>query len=283
MSESLHSTSLSEPPVTTMKTACPHCQTVFAVTEAQLSAADGQVSCGVCQQVFTATVQDDLFVAGTPAMAGSQSAANAADADATPAQFEQHDAPGQERLDDDSHDLFSGTDGTVVPEELRDDRSGTGSRRGELLWALGCALLVTALALQFAWTQRHQLVQSTALQPAVSWLCMRIDCKHLALRDPGSLEMLSRNVYTHPNAEDALMVALTLVNRADFAQGWPDIRIDFSDVVGSVIASRRFTPQEYLASDDSAARSLLPNAPVSFNIEIVDPGDRALTYEFSFL
>ena len=36
-------------------TKCPHCQTVFRVTEDQLKLYDGTVRCGVCQQVFNAS------------------------------------------------------------------------------------------------------------------------------------------------------------------------------------------------------------------------------------
>lgn len=37
-----------------MQTRCPHCQTTFRVSEAQLNAAKGKVRCGKCQQVFNA-------------------------------------------------------------------------------------------------------------------------------------------------------------------------------------------------------------------------------------
>ena len=37
-----------------MKTRCPHCQTTFRVSEAQLNVAKGKVRCGKCQQVFNA-------------------------------------------------------------------------------------------------------------------------------------------------------------------------------------------------------------------------------------
>ena len=42
-----------------MQTRCPHCETVFRLTEAQLSAAHGKVRCGLCHSIFTATAFDD--------------------------------------------------------------------------------------------------------------------------------------------------------------------------------------------------------------------------------
>ncbi|MDA3869379.1 MAG: zinc-ribbon domain-containing protein, partial [Gammaproteobacteria bacterium] len=37
-----------------MQTICPHCQTVFKVSDEQLSLADGYVRCGICKEVFNA-------------------------------------------------------------------------------------------------------------------------------------------------------------------------------------------------------------------------------------
>ena len=35
-----------------MQTQCPHCDTRFRVTDAQLTIADGMVRCGICEHVF---------------------------------------------------------------------------------------------------------------------------------------------------------------------------------------------------------------------------------------
>ena len=37
-----------------MQAECPHCQTIFKLTEQQLQIADGMVRCGMCQEVFNA-------------------------------------------------------------------------------------------------------------------------------------------------------------------------------------------------------------------------------------
>jgi len=39
-----------------MQTQCPHCQTLFHVTDEQLQIADSQVRCGECDEIFTATI-----------------------------------------------------------------------------------------------------------------------------------------------------------------------------------------------------------------------------------
>jgi len=49
--------------VTTQKTRCPYCSSVFAVSNAQLAIRDGYTRCGKCFQVFKA---DDYLLASTP-------------------------------------------------------------------------------------------------------------------------------------------------------------------------------------------------------------------------
>lgn len=56
-------------------TRCPHCQTAFKVTTAQLQAADGNVRCGACLHVFVAA--DNFFDSDAPI----QTEQSAADAD----------------------------------------------------------------------------------------------------------------------------------------------------------------------------------------------------------
>ena len=351
-----------------MKTECPHCHTIFSVTEEQLDLADGKVRCGVCNTVFSALVQDDLFVADADKDEDSLPATSGDEATSAPLVTESDDQPAQEQagdpestspeitehdtdddlavtaasiaddpelqylykpeesaalttesgidehapqLDssataevtellesDDDHEvissdkagqqdiddagLFEGSTGYVVPDELR-EQSARSSLAVSLAWGAGSLLLLIILGAQLAWSSRDQLLQNPTVQGWVETACRNIDCSKLGLRAPDKMEMTSRNVYTHPTAEDALMMTLTIVNRAGFTQGYPDIRVDFSDVVGTTIASRIFSPDEYLALDSATVQPLKPDTPVSFGIEIRDPGKRAMTYEFSFL
>jgi hypothetical protein len=113
------------------------------------------------------------------------------------------------------------------------------------------------------------------------------------MRDPSKIELISRNVYSHPNEKKALMINVTMKNNADFAQPYPVMQVDFSDVRGGTIVARRFRPTEYLAAQpldtdhqatESWADSLFePGTNMTFTMEIQDPGKQAMTYEFDFL
>ena len=56
--------------MTTQKTRCPYCSSVFAVSNAQLAIRDGYTRCGKCFQVFKA--DDYLLTSNAPAAAGAE-------------------------------------------------------------------------------------------------------------------------------------------------------------------------------------------------------------------
>ena len=88
-------------------------------------------------------------------------------------------------------------------------------------------------------------------------------------------------MFTHPVAENALMVTGSFINQAPFAQKMPELLISLFDVQGKLIANRLFKAKEYLLEDRN--RSVVATSvPVQFRLEIVDPGTDALTYEFEF-
>ncbi len=273
-----------------MKTECPHCHTIFNVSQQQLELADGMVRCGVCQQIFNALVQPDLFHENENPPADDAADLNAdiateathVESEADSSELTAHNTDTADKQQD-NNILFDGSEAaSVVPDELRVE----GHRPGvlsTLMWTLASLLLAVTLLLQFAWHQREYLVRQPWLQTYITQACQHVDCSLLHLRDPGKIELSSRNVYTHPTENNALMVSLTLVNKAPYAQAFPDIQLEFSDVVGTVIAARRLRPQEYLNAGADKPQLLLPNKPVTLALEIVDPGKQALTYEFRFL
>ncbi len=264
-----------------MKTECPHCHTIFKLSQQQLELADGMVRCGMCQRVFNARVQPDLF--NTTQTAGTDEANDSHSRDDNQPDAASPRNATTDASQDDAALLFeTSASDSLVPDSLR--QGGTQhSLATTMLYTLGTIVLSTTLLLQFAWFYRDSLLRQPQLHTYVAQLCQHIECDRLQLRDPARIELSQRNVYTHPTESNALMVSLTLVNRAPFSQDFPDIQIEFSDVAGNVVAARRLRPEEYLNADTDNPRALLPDAPVSLALEIVDPGKQALTYEFRFL
>ncbi len=175
----------------------------------------------------------------------------------------------------------------VVPDKYKDSyHTSSTTLLSSLLWGAGILLLSATLFIEYAWFNRDQLNQQPQLQAWTEKLCQQIECKDITMRNPEKIELIARNVYSHPNEKNALMINITMKNHADFAQPYPIMQINFSDVRGGDVAARRFLPAEYLPEEylSTQKRPLLePDTNMTFTMEIQDPGKQAMTYEFDFL
>ena len=289
-----------------MQTQCPHCDTRFRVTESQVNIADGFVRCSVCKEVFNAfeVAEQDEHQQSLLNQENSDSKSSVAYlgddidteiADNKPGLSElEHD--DLEHADDSQKDTFNFFDEEaneslphVVPEKFKDSYTSSSTTLiSGLLWGAGILLLTATLFIEYAWFNRDQLNKIPQMQTWTEKLCQQIECKNITMRNPAKIELISRNVYSHPNEKNALMINITMKNHADFAQPYPIMQINFSDVRGKNIAARRFLPTEYLPAEilqHSSQQQLLlePDTNMTFAMEIQDPGKQALTYEFDFL
>lgn len=307
-----------------MQTQCPHCETKFRVTETQIHVADGFVRCGVCEEVFnaievasqqkhqpsllSASHSEDHSTAVTeeneqPEIVHNQNHEQNIDleselnepieiqADNESVYFNETITSDESRKD--TFDFFNEETSEslqhVVPDEFRDSHSSRSSSViHTVLWSTATLLLTTTLIIEYIWFNRDQFNQVPELQTGIEKLCQQIECKNFSMRDPDKIELISRNIYSHPDEKDALMVNVTMKNNADFAQPYPVMQINFSDIRGGIVAARRFFPAEYLdieyqQNNAEHLRLLQPNTSASLTLEILDPGKQAMTYEFNFL
>jgi predicted Zn finger-like uncharacterized protein len=158
------------------------------------------------------------------------------------------------------------------------------SHQARTSWGvIAASLLLTLILLaQYAYWDRYRLVQISALRPALEWLCAPLQCDLPLRHDLAQLEMIEREVRDHPRVEDALLVNAVFVNRAPHPQAYPVLQVSFSDVVGTPIAVRRFLPEEYLRKKN-AADGMVPGEQTLVMLEVVDPGERAVSFQFDFM
>jgi len=252
-----------------MQTECPHCNTIFRVKESELEQADGQVRCGHCLAVFTA----DNPYSTTTYRTESDPDNN----------FEESDsfALKGETESEDSHLVAD-----VIPPELRAE-ARKGKNHFGFLGTLVISLLIltsiSGLFLQYAYYNRNNLVKITDLRPWLETMCQQINCTLPPPRDRKKIILSSKNIFSHPNVEGALMVSASIVNQADFAQEYPIIELRFENVRGKTIAGRRFNAVEYLGIPEDQISQMQPDIPININLEIKDPGNNMVSYEFSFL
>jgi hypothetical protein len=72
-------------------------------------------------------------------------------------------------------------------------------------------------------------------------------------------------------------------NRAEFIQPYPVLEVSFTDQSGNPVAMRHFSPPEYLAAGIDLEGGMATGSPVQVVLEVVDPGDEVVSFQFAFL
>lgn len=252
-----------------METTCNQCGSRFRLTEKQLKQAYGKVRCGECDSVFNALQGLKSFEGELPANYYEQLEDDLALDKTLPISDFESDAESEQRRELSLHEAMYGSEGRSF------------FSLGPLGWFIGIILLAAVGIAQAIYYQRYQLIENPRYQQQVINLCELLPCAETAFASTEQLRLLERNVFTHPIANDALMVTGSFTNKAPFAQKLPDMLISLFDVQGKLIANRMFTPAEYRL-DDKNRGVIKSQAIVQFRLEVVDPGTDALTYEFEF-
>ena len=79
------------------------------------------------------------------------------------------------------------------------------------------------------------------------------------------------------------LVDTLLLNRADYEQPFPDLLLVFRDLNDRIVASRRFTPAQYLSGELAGQQDMPVRTPVHIALELVDPGPEAVSYAISLV
>mgnify|MGYP002777056647 FL=1 len=155
------------------------------------------------------------------------------------------------------------------------------SRAGRWRVAIAIAAASLALAVQVVLADWNRFAASPAWRPWLQALCDRAGCTLPAWRDPKAFVVLSREIQPHPSHPQALLVTATFRNDAAWPQDWPRLELALTDLDGGRIGLRRFEPAEYLGGSP-AAEGLAPGQSATVALEILDPGNRAVAFEFDF-
>ena len=117
------------------------------------------------------------------------------------------------------------------------------------------------------------------------WLrdtCNVLHCELPLVAAPRQWRLLASNVQAHPSVPGALMISASIRNDAAFTQPYPVLTITLSNAQGQRVAMRRLQPREYLDDDAILQRGLAPGSSAVLLVEVKDPGDKAVAFEFGF-
>ena len=225
---------------------CPHCLTLINVTAEELKNNNGLLSCSHCHTRFTVSKLPDINV-------------NPGDAVAAPV-----------ISNDARRDLLESSLQTPAKQ-----RSG-------LLWGLISLILALLLAGQYIYFERNTLAGHDKLRPWLVTFCHYARCELEPIRALEQIHILSREVRSHPTIKNTLLIELELINDAAFRQPWPTLQMTFSDINGNMVARRSFSPGDYLHNEQDIKDGMPSRSPVSIDLVLVDPGPKAVNFEFKF-
>jgi predicted Zn finger-like uncharacterized protein len=285
--------------MTRMYTQCPECLSVFSLGAQALVQAHGYVVCGHCGAGFDslATLNEHLppepfrempvneqaltpprieLVVYRPQRVAPESAATATETAVavTTEDFSQLVFAPRFAQDSRKHKPSRNQ------RKPRPQRDGMRPRRWP--WVLVCGALALALTAELAWLDRDELIRDPMTGGWLRGTCQALGCNLPLVAAPKQLHLLASNVETHPNAAHALMISLSLRNDAAFAQPWPVVVVSLSDAQGHRLTMRRLLPTDYLDDPTVLSHGLAPGATTALLLEVQDPGDAAVAYQFDF-
>lgn len=241
-----------------MYTRCPQCKTVHPLNAALVSRAGGQVKCGQCHHTFNAL------------------------------NFLSDDWPSGRAYDPEPHAskapplLGKPADNSNTALPPLDMSATTGSKR-QTIWGLAAALLLVLTMIHSAWTFREPL---TGIPVVNNWLkqsgWLQVEQDGL-LKDPQQMQLVSRDMHTHPTRSGILVLSLTFVNLAQRSQVYPDLQLTLLDAANQSIARRRLAPSDYLRPDAEIQSGLATEVYLPVLLEFGDPGEQAVGFEIQFL
>lgn len=283
-----------------MYTQCPECLSVFSLDAQTLAKAHGHVVCGHCNASFDslATLAEQLPPEPFAEMPLNEPALEPPCVDLVvyrprpdPPAVVVNDEPAPATasgVEDFSQLVFAPRfareqrSQQPAPSAKRERRPSRSSGERHWPWVVACLLLTLLLGAQLAWAKRDELIRNVVVG---SWLrssCAALGCELPLVAAPQQLRLLASNVQAHPSVAGALMISASVRNDAAFAQPYPVLTITLSDAQGQRLAMRRLQPREYLDDDTILHRGLAPDASAVLLLEVEDPGDKAVAFEFGF-
>jgi len=243
-----------------MFTRCPKCKTVHPLTAKVLAHARGLVMCGECGRAFSAlSFLFDEFPSG-------KAHAPAIDKNAGPPIIGKVSKASRKSKEADTEEA------DVLTREPH-----------RLAWGMAMVILVLVTITNLGWTFREPLQQNPNIN---SWLksngWLEVEAEGM-LKDPGQVQLISRDMHSHPTRAGILVLSLTFVNLAQRPQMFPTLEITLLDGSNQPIAQRRFQPTDYLRNGADTESGLATDVFLPVLLELGDPGERAVGFEIQFL
>jgi predicted Zn finger-like uncharacterized protein len=287
-------------------TTCTHCLARFRVTPQQLNEKQGQVRCGRCHRIFSGfealeRIPDDETPTSVPAAPESAS-------DDSPPILGPLEEPAPEALEPPSEYVTQPLEPAIppAPEPVPEPPSAAEPaspaplrplparprasprlsleppprKRLSRAWAVGCVVLLAALAAEVVYGFRAPLAQRYPVtRPWLQMACARLGCTVPWPREDALLKLEDSELLEVPGKPDEIALGARIRNLAAFAQDYPHLELTLTDNTGQAAARRVLRPTDYLGRPLDAAEALPAGADLAIQLRIETPRLHATGYE----
>jgi predicted Zn finger-like uncharacterized protein len=244
-----------------MYTRCPKCESVYRVNASLLAHARGLVQCGGCNRSFSSL----SFLFDEWPTGKAQGPAKGADA-APPLLSKVSKKPPPK-------------DDGIAESKLAFEKA---SKRNHQSWVTAAVVLLSLTLANAGWTFREPIKQNT---PLGAWLNQSDESQTVddgLFKDTKQIQLVSRDMHTHPTRTGILVLSLTFVNLAQNVQAYPEMEITLLDATNQQVAKRLFLPTDYLRAGTNTLSGLATDVYLPVLLELGDPGDQAVGFEIAF-
>lgn len=246
-------------------TLCPHCDTRFKITEAQLDVPNGMVRCGNCLRVFAARAN---FVAHEP------------DRQLKLPILDEPDEPDPSDIPT-LRPMTLAEEVAIIPDE---EDSPPPPRYGAWPWAVALLMLLLALLAQATYIFRVDLAaRLPTLKPALVSSCRLFKCSVLLPQKIELLNIESSGLEADPLHDNQITLNALLRNRAPYTQAFPNLELTLNDTQDKPIARRVFRPGDYLSPPENEADGLLPNHDIMIKLHLNTTGLKPSGYRLGLI
>jgi len=177
---------------------------------------------------------------------------------------------------------FEITDAAPAVPAPFEQAPGRGGWRLPVIASVALLVLVAGL---HGYRQRQALHEDPFTRPVYEAVCRITGCTVPMRSALDRIDLLERQMFSHPTLPDALVIDVAFRNAAGFEQALPALSVQLSDPGGRLVAQRIFQPDEYLAGRDgpSAHAPMEPDARLRVSLDVDDPGQDAASFMIEFV
>ncbi len=134
----------------------------------------------------------------------------------------------------------------------------------------------------YGYLNRDSLAQHAEYRPWLVNLCNFSGCQLPLFKDTARIEIINKDIRTHPSRSHTLLVRASFINHAVFTQEYPTLKITLHDFNKIDVVTRRFEPLDYLPKGTNIANGLPSNSRVIVELEMLDEDEAAVGYDINF-